>query len=146
MMFYDSLLAILQLKDLVVELCEVEDWFHLGLHLDVPYPKLICCQRSSVQNAALGKTYVLRAWMDKVGSKASWADIVAALVKIRMRDLAQRLAEKYGVWYCIPLSLSLSTVLSCFSVSQEFQCHLKVYRLVKQNQYNKVRYTIGSVH
>ncbi len=39
---------------------------------------------------------MLEDWLNQEGSKASWVDIVAALVKIKMEGLARRLADKYG--------------------------------------------------
>ncbi len=78
------------------ELSEVTDWFHFGLQLNVPYSQLMVIKRNTAQNDVLGKIHMLQDWLNTVGSEASWADIVAALMSIRMRGLAQRLAEKYG--------------------------------------------------
>ncbi len=88
----------LQLRDLVTELSEVAYWFHRGLQLGVSFPKLMCCvQRSTSPHESCGKIYMLRERMDRMGSKASWAHIVAALVMIKMAGLAQRLSDKYGM-------------------------------------------------
>ncbi len=78
------------------ELSEVTDWFHFGLQLNVPFSQLMVIKRDTVPNDVLGKIYMLQEWLNIVWPEASWADIVAALVRIRMRGLAQRLADKYG--------------------------------------------------
>ncbi len=97
--FLNPFSGTLELRDLVTELSEVADWFHLGLQLGVPFPKLVCCvQRSTSPHESCGKIYMLREWMDRMGSKASWAHIVAALVMIEMTGLAHRLSDKYGEW------------------------------------------------
>ncbi len=78
------------------ELSEVTDWFHFGLQLNVPFSQLMVIKRNAAQHDVPGKIYMLQEWLNIVWPEASWADIVAALVSIRMRGLAQRLAEKYG--------------------------------------------------
>ncbi len=78
------------------ELSEVTDWFHFGLQLNIPFDQLMVIKRNAAQHDVPWKIYMLREWLNIVWPEASWADIVAALVRIKMRDLAQRLAEKYG--------------------------------------------------
>ncbi len=94
LMFLSS--ASLDLKDLMNELYEVTEWFQLGLQLNVPPHVLTQIKKDHVHDGALGKVYMLKEWLNSVASEAPWADIVAALVRIRMQGLAQRLAEKYG--------------------------------------------------
>ncbi len=86
----------LELGDLVNDLHEVTDWFHFGLHLGVPPAQLRIIERNTVHDNVRGRSFMLEDWLNQQGSKASWVDIVAALVKIKMRGLARRLADKYG--------------------------------------------------
>ncbi len=77
------------------ELAEVTEWMLFGVQLKVPWHELL-----KIKNDHQGdtrKSYMLQDWLNEVGSEASWANIVAALVRIRMRGLAHRLAEKYGM-------------------------------------------------
>ncbi len=49
-------------------------------------------------------------WLNQDGCKASWADIVAALVKIKMGGLAKRLSSKYGEW----MGMNIVTLYHCY--------------------------------
>ncbi len=67
------------------------------------YRKILTLQlqnikRDTVQDNERGRTYTLLDWLNQDVSKASWVDIVTALVKIKMGGLAQRLSDKYGEW------------------------------------------------
>ena len=82
------------LKSLVSELHEVVDWFHLGVHLDVPDSELMKIKRSYLEVDDC-KTQVLIFWM-KQALQLTWSAVVRALVGIRMYSLAQKIAIKYG--------------------------------------------------
>ncbi len=53
---------------------------------------------------------MLEDWLNQEGSKASWADIIAALLKIKRGGLARRLADKYGEW----MGMNIVTLYHCF--------------------------------
>lgn len=80
---------------LEAELIQVIDWFHFGIHLNIPVYELLNIMSVPSQDAAQLRTRMLIRWME-LDESPSWATIVAALVKIRMRNLAHRLAETYG--------------------------------------------------
>ena len=81
------------LRDLLRELIDVVDWFHLGIYLDIPHSALL---KISAENGTVDrcKTQALIKWMDL--REPSWEDVVRALVNIKMIDLARNIAEKYG--------------------------------------------------
>ena len=84
------------LKSLVIELEDVTDWFHLGVYLEVSTTTLINIKYKycySNDNEA-SKTAMFIAWMNEV--KPTWSAVVRALVGIRMKPLARKLAMKYG--------------------------------------------------
>ena len=82
------------LKDLVIQLDEVVDWFKLGILLDISSSKLKRIRADHRETNAC-KTEMLVMWMEQT-TNASWTTVVRALVGIRMETLAQNIAAKYG--------------------------------------------------
>lgn len=78
---------------LVSELTEVVDWFHLGIYLEIPHSELlkISADYDTVNSC---KTQALIKWIDL--KEPSWESVVRALVGIKMKDLADHIANKYG--------------------------------------------------
>ena len=76
-------------------LIEVTDWFHFGAYLGVPYSKLLAIERDyGRDDPTRCKLEMLIFWTQEKTRK--WVEIVQALVKMRMRMLAQKIAEDHG--------------------------------------------------
>lgn len=128
----------LKLVDLVNELHEVTDWVQLGLQLGIPYHELEKIEIDTFHKCERGKTDMLAKWLARFGSKASWTDIVAALVKIGRRDLAERLGAKYCEWCANYYTLwSTQWIPTSFTI-QGFQCHLKMRQLAEHSQWKHI--------
>ena len=84
------------LKDLVAELDDVTDWFHLGIYLEVNTTTLTNIRHkyrySDGKNVS--KTDMFIAWINEV--EPTWSAVVRALVGIKMMPLARKLGTKYG--------------------------------------------------
>ena len=85
------------LKDLVTELDDVTDWFHLGIHLEVSSATLRNIRNRHQRTGDIKdmKTDMLMGWMDNE-VHPTWSPIVRALVGIKMAPLARKLGMKYG--------------------------------------------------
>ena len=99
MSFTDSwcffiLIGKVKLKDLVTELRKVTNWFLMGVYMGVPDWELMAI-RSDYQDTDDRKTHMLMKWM-KLTSDLTWSAVVRALVGIKMRSLAEKVALKYG--------------------------------------------------
>ena len=81
------------LKDLVCELQEVTDWFHLGICLGILLAKLQSIKRD-YRHIDERRREVLLAWRDN--EKPTWSKLVGALVEMRNMSLAYQIAGKYG--------------------------------------------------
>ena len=85
--------ATANLKDLVSELQEVTDWFHLGICLGILLAKLQSIKRD-YRHIDERRREVLLAWRDN--EKPTWPKLVSALVDMRNISLAYQIAGKYG--------------------------------------------------
>ena len=86
----------IKLKDLCRELESVNDWFHLGLYLDLSHEELTNIQ-SNYGEARRRRTEVLDSFIRNSTSGATWAAVVEALQILGEDILATRIAAKYGV-------------------------------------------------
>ena len=84
------------LRQLVYELNEVVDWYHLGLHLEIPDVELQIIAKDHPQDTKMCRTKMLSWWMNNVEER-KWATIVHALVRTGSRFLASKIALKYGI-------------------------------------------------
>ena len=82
------------LRDLLKELQSVTDWRKLGLHLDVPEPKLDDIQESNSGNTDDCRREMFMAWMDL--EVPTWARVVHALIHIGLPVLAAEIARNHG--------------------------------------------------
>ena len=85
--------ATANLKDLMSELQEVTDWFHLGICLGILLAKLQSIKRD-YRHIDERRREVLLAWRDN--EKPTWPKLVSALVDMRNISLAYQIAGKYG--------------------------------------------------
>ena len=85
------------MKDLLTELHEVTDWFHLGVCLGVSESKLKEI-RNDYEDIEDRKREMLISWTKK--EIATWPKIITALAEIGMHKLAIAIASKYGK-HCI---------------------------------------------
>ena len=83
------------IKDLVSELHDVVSWFLLGIYLDVSDSELMKIRADHKEKTDACKTEMLVTWLRQT-TDASWSMVVRALVGIKMRPLAQKVAVKYG--------------------------------------------------
>ena len=81
------------LKDLVCELQEVTDWFHLGICLGILLATLQSIKRN-YRHIDERRREVLLAWRDN--EKPTWPKLVGTLVDMKNLSLAYRIAGKYG--------------------------------------------------
>lgn len=81
------------MKDLLTELHEVTDWFHLGVCLGVSESKLKEI-RNDYEDIEDRKREMLISWTKK--EIATWPKIINALAEIGMHKLAIAVASKYG--------------------------------------------------
>ena len=102
---------------LVSELSRVVDWFHLGLYLGLPPHELDAIRTDSLGQTKDCRSAVLIGWM-RNAEQPKWSAIVAALVGIGMKVLAQKIAIKYGMnnhlyyfYVCSPRALCHSLLL-----------------------------------
>ena len=87
--------AAVTIKDLVSELHDVVSWFQLGIYLDISLSELMKIRADHREKTDDCKTEMLVTWL-RQSTQASWSAVVRALVGIRMRALAQKVAVKYG--------------------------------------------------
>ena len=82
-----------ELDELLTELTEVTEWFCFGVNLEIPEARLKEIEQKceSVESC---KREMLTAWMQI--TCPTWKAIVIALAGIDMKDLALKIANKYG--------------------------------------------------
>ena len=83
------------LLDLISQLEEVVDWFHLGLYLGVPEHELLSIDKSKRGDVKECRTGMLSWWLQS-GTQRNWTSIVRAVEDIKMERLAGEIATKYG--------------------------------------------------
>ena len=83
------------LLDLVSQLEEVVDWFHLGLCLGIPQHELLIIDKSQRGNVKDCRTGMLSWWL-QCGTTRRWTSVVRAVEGIKMEPLARKIATKYG--------------------------------------------------
>ena len=83
------------IKDLIAELHDVISWFQLGIYLDISPSELMKIRADHWEKTDNCKTEMLIKWLRQT-TDASWSAVVRALVGIKMGDLAQKVAVKYG--------------------------------------------------
>ena len=87
--------AAVTIKDLVSELHDVVSWFQLGIYLDISPSELMKIRADHREKTDDCKTEMLVTWL-RQSTQVSWSAVVRALVGIRMRALAHKVAVKYG--------------------------------------------------
>ena len=83
------------LPELISQLDEVVDWFHLGLYLDIPTHQLLSIEVERMKHVQRCRTDLLGWWLQH-GKQLTWTAMVRALERIRMEPLARKIATKYG--------------------------------------------------
>ena len=83
------------LLDLISQLEEVVEWFHLGLYLGVPEYELLSIDKSKRGDVKECRTGMLSWWL-QCGTTRRWTSVVRAVEGIKMEPLARKIATKYG--------------------------------------------------
>ena len=73
----------------------VGGWVHLGLELEVPQHKLQEIEYN-FPRVEERKTKMLSTWLEL--KQPTWAEVVGALMRIGERQVAQRIANKHGMF------------------------------------------------
>ena len=85
--------VVADLRDLMNELTEVNNWMHLGLNLGLKLSTLEAIQIDK-NTTADRRNQMLIDWKKQVTS--TWHAVVQALVNMGMRPLASQLAQNHG--------------------------------------------------
>ena len=87
--------ASLSLKNLTNALHEVDDWWRLGIQLDVDYHELqkIAEVHSTVERR---KSAVLQLWRDK-DVQVSWETLLVSLGKMNLKRVAEKIKKEYQI-------------------------------------------------
>ena len=85
--------VVAELRDLVNELTEVNNWIPLGLSLGLKISTLEAIERERI-TIGERRTQMLIAWQKQ--ETTTWSAVVQALVGMGMRSLASQLARKHG--------------------------------------------------
>ena len=93
MVFSYVILTVAELRDLVNELTEVNNWIPLGLNLGIKISTLeaIEMERITIEER---RTQMLIAWQRQ--ETPTWSGVIRGLVGIGTRSLASKLARKHG--------------------------------------------------
>ena len=83
------------LPELISQLDEVVDWFHLGLYLSIPQHELLIMEDYQRGHRKRCRTDMLSWWLQH-GKQLTWTAMVRALERIKMEPLARKIATKYG--------------------------------------------------
>ena len=85
--------VVAELRDLVNELTEVNNWIPLGLSLGI---KISTLEAIEMERNTIGerRTQMLIAWQRQ--ETPTWSAVLQALVKMGMKHLASQLARKHG--------------------------------------------------
>ena len=110
----------IELEELLTELNKVIDWFSFGINLEIPEARLkeIEQKYESVESC---KREMLTVWMQL--THPTWKAIVIALAGINMKDLALKIATKYGKthyinWAYLPPSQKPTNQHACIVTGQ----------------------------
>ena len=79
-------------RQLAEELTEVDDWYMLGIHLDVPVPKLRQI-KANTEKTEHGRIEMFYYWLSRHTSP-SWKDVIVALERMEHHALAAKLKKK----------------------------------------------------
>lgn len=92
------------LKDVLKEVSEVNNWFLLGVFLDVPVPRL---QQIELEYSKISRRLpeVIIAWMELKAEEATWTTLVKALLSMGENRLATGIARKHGRFYTAVITL-----------------------------------------
>ena len=85
--------VVAELRDLVNELTEVNNWIPLGLSLGLKISTLEAIERERI-TIGERRTHMLIAWQKQ--ETTTWSAVIQALVGMGMRSLASQLARKHG--------------------------------------------------
>ena len=85
--------VVAELRDLVNELTEVNNWIPLGLSLGLKISTLEAIERERITIGDC-RIQMLIAWQRQ--EAPTWSAVVQALVNMGMRHLASQLARKHG--------------------------------------------------
>ena len=83
------------LPELISQLDEVVDWFHLGLYLSIPQHELLIMEDFRRGHKKQCRTDMLSWWLQH-GTQLTWTALVRAVDGIKMEPLARKIATKYG--------------------------------------------------
>ena len=92
-----------ELEDLVNELTPITQWFHLGMKLDISKETLLKVKHDG-RSTAECRRHMLMEWGRR--ERPTWSKVVGALTAIGRKQLAEKVAVKYGN-YC---TLTVPTV------------------------------------
>ena len=81
-------------KEVLCELKEVDNWFDLGVYLNIPDFKLREIYQDCQDGTEQCKIEMLLIWRQQC--IPTWSAIVTALSEIGMHNLAIKIANKYG--------------------------------------------------
>ena len=81
------------MKQLLSELSEVTDWYHLGIFLDIELATLDTIQSNHPNDDERKKTEMLKVWLK--GNNASWRNLCDALILRKQNIVAIRIMDKY---------------------------------------------------
>lgn len=82
------------MKQLDTELCEVNDWFILGIQLGVEDHVLQRIEKEKNNDIARCRIDMFSEWL-RAGN-SNWLNIVEALKNMRKVKLAEKIAKKHG--------------------------------------------------
>ena len=98
---------------LLEDLNEIVEWYQFGIHLDIPKADLEGIKRESDEVKDC-RCKMLSIWFQR-NRKPTWATIITALATIGRRNLAYKMALKYGE-KCFSLSFWLHTYVLSLSL------------------------------
>lgn len=75
-------------------------WYPLGLQLGLGSNALHAVELETDKDQSHYLNEMLRLWMEREDPRPSWRAVIEALKKNDGTELANRLQEKYGEWYC----------------------------------------------
>ena len=101
-------------KNLLPQLKLLDDWYNLGLQLDVPKDKLREIEDAYPDKPSRCKEEIIYYWL-KTGENPSWKSLAAAITNMDLVDIAIQIHEKY-----------LEVSIHCFIIfvgCNAYKCH-----------------------